>query len=547
MARGGRMRWWPLVEGGELSPKLHAAMRDRSGVYAIRKKGAAEVLYVGESHCGKLWRTMLRHFQAPQTFKTIGRGSFAVRHPENYEVAFRVTSKGNRKCRAPHGRPSNADLSAIALETKWIEKLKPTINREEVGEDDTAFDFGANVAPREEEGLGDWLERQNPRGGAGKKKVDAARAARWEALWRDPEYLRLTKAKDAALSEWNTLSSYALEQPRFFGARAAEADARAKAALRDLFAYEEAFLERTNPALGGEYVDGAGNVYEVDSSGVEEPFSLRKNGKFYESFWIWRDLAAHLEAIGAVRRGVVDEAKVSAALRAYEQYEQGRSETDYARWISLADALSEGEKIELNRRISEAPSPPKRAAVEPSMSKAARAKEAAGQMRLFTKNPRGALIELGALTEMVLENDAGQIVTLRWSLSSAPVLAYDETGRLFVLYAGKVTRAATNAEREAYDASHWAKRAKGIVRGAIGAKKPLRRLGVGREIVYTTEKGRDRELVDYRHRWGEGASGKWRAPVIAIHECGAESCEGEGAIALVGGTYRMVPDRGIVG
>lgn len=54
----------PVTEGQQ----YHAALRairgvKASGVYAIIAKGSREVLYVGESHTGRLYDTITRHFR----------------------------------------------------------------------------------------------------------------------------------------------------------------------------------------------------------------------------------------------------------------------------------------------------------------------------------------------------------------------------------------------------------------------------------------------------------------------------------------------------
>lgn len=81
-------------------------LRGKSGVYVIREP-AGRVLYVGESHTGRLKKTLLRHFQA-WSGKTAGptysRGSV--------EVAVLVT---------PAGR-------AVAAQNRLICRLQPRDN-----------------------------------------------------------------------------------------------------------------------------------------------------------------------------------------------------------------------------------------------------------------------------------------------------------------------------------------------------------------------------------------------------------------------------------
>lgn len=160
-------------------------------------------------------------------------------------------------------------------------------------------------------------------------------------------------------------------------------------------------------------------------------------------------------------------------------------------------------------------------------------------------NPSSPLTEIGLLTRL----SYGSRV-LRWSLRDAPSLAYDDAGRLFVVYRGRVVRSSTPAEIKKYAASHWGQRGAGKVRDGGLAVGPFTRLGTSKSITYTTKKGSDPLLVDYVHPWGEGAPSKgFVAPFVVEHECTGgcgPRCAARGAIALHGGSYR-VTDRGIVG
>lgn len=148
------------------------------------------------------------------------------------------------------------------------------------------------------------------------------------------------------------------------------------------------------------------------------------------------------------------------------------------------------------------------------------------------------LVELGKLTCLTLLRDGDEVV-LRWRDRGAPILAYDQHKRLHVVYPGKVCRPATPGERASYARTHWGIEGRGKARDGITAPRPLRKLGTALTIQYTTKKGRDRELVDYVHRF-EGTR-----PVVMVHECTGGRCSSRGAIALVGGTYHVEP-RGIV-
>lgn len=83
-------------------------LRTASGVYVIRARRGGEVLYVGESHTGQLYKTLTRHFQAWNlpgfSGRTYARGAV--------EVAAR---------RCPPG-------SAIACQDGLVKRLKPRDN-----------------------------------------------------------------------------------------------------------------------------------------------------------------------------------------------------------------------------------------------------------------------------------------------------------------------------------------------------------------------------------------------------------------------------------
>lgn len=49
---------------GEDWPQWVKELRGKSGIYVIRSKESGAILYVGESHSGRLKKTLLRHFQA---------------------------------------------------------------------------------------------------------------------------------------------------------------------------------------------------------------------------------------------------------------------------------------------------------------------------------------------------------------------------------------------------------------------------------------------------------------------------------------------------
>lgn len=78
------------MDGRALSPWV-AELTGKSGVYFIREKGfLGSIVYIGESHTGRLEKTLLRHFQH-WTGKTKGP-TFAR---SKVEIAFIKTRKEN--------------------------------------------------------------------------------------------------------------------------------------------------------------------------------------------------------------------------------------------------------------------------------------------------------------------------------------------------------------------------------------------------------------------------------------------------------------------
>lgn len=78
-------------DAGRYAPWVHALKQNKSsGVYVIRRRSSGEVVYIGESHTGQIYKTMTRHFQSwnlpGESGKTYSRGT--------HEVAVIVTPPG---------------------------------------------------------------------------------------------------------------------------------------------------------------------------------------------------------------------------------------------------------------------------------------------------------------------------------------------------------------------------------------------------------------------------------------------------------------------
>src|SRR6186713_1543888 len=114
-------RWVPFIVDGRPSAAVKQATDLASGAYAIRRKDSHGVVYVGESDLGHMWRTICRHFQAPVTFtakkKPGGGNAFATDAPGDYEVTWKITSRGKRA-------KGSGDQRAMNLQAKWIRYFK---------------------------------------------------------------------------------------------------------------------------------------------------------------------------------------------------------------------------------------------------------------------------------------------------------------------------------------------------------------------------------------------------------------------------------------
>lgn len=78
-----------------------------SGVYVIREALTGIIAYVGESHTGRLRKTMMRHFQAWQ-----GQGSGPTFSRLVHEVAIIITDPGE----------------AVTRQNALIADLQPAVN-----------------------------------------------------------------------------------------------------------------------------------------------------------------------------------------------------------------------------------------------------------------------------------------------------------------------------------------------------------------------------------------------------------------------------------
>lgn len=154
-------KWHALWIGEAYNPRVVAQAKTASGAYAIRSKATHEVFYVGESSRGTIWKTLLRHVQAPLSFGEVRETGVLKMHPSHYEVALHITSRGHRP-RASSKRKTtlakrgvahrtDADQRATFAQARWIQNLHPTMNKDDGNSAKATEEYRAHVARQEAE------------------------------------------------------------------------------------------------------------------------------------------------------------------------------------------------------------------------------------------------------------------------------------------------------------------------------------------------------------------------------------------------------------
>lgn len=698
-ARRGRLlrmaspRWLKLWIGSGFNPKVSERARVSSGAYAIRSSKTHVVAYVGESSRGTLWKTLLRHFQAPDSFRDVREAGIFTGDPRHYEVALHVTSKGHRPRAPAKGSKESkrlrelkrrgvkyttaADQKALDKQAEWIAALRPTVNMDDgkaaaadvarevreaqarlrAEEEDDPFGLRRNPGRRETgyhvlawdgdhrtvqdfhgrfagkskhyektktailawarawmaanksrtvgrvapdkygphvsiehvtrgvgssfarwlgDGSGGWEPFSGEALSSGQKKPAAAsavapvsvaeaydvelratldaeeargrlaaRARRWDLLrdlgssvdtpavalsaMADDHWSLLLEheaaAYEARKSERIAAASASVAAPEFTAAEAKRLRsglaAQEREDMRQIEAERAAGLRPGHVPLAGVALEDARARTAAGAEVAEQAAAAR-----------WASgMAAVEQARVSALRGDADAASVAAyAVRQWASVRPSAARLD--EWDRIAAELSE-----LERGASVKP------AGYGEIGKA-------GQVRMFNPSKhRGALVQLGLMTRLHVARGGAPLLVLGWSLRDAPILAYDEAGRLVVGYRGPVVRAADPSELREYKRTHWGAVGQGKVRDCGAAPAPLVSWGRASGVTYATRKGGDRAVVDYVHVFGEGGSGPVVLPSVVRHECAGgcgPKCAAAGAISLVGGSYR-VTSRGIVG
>lgn len=116
---------------GEPYPAWLLAHKHQSGVYVIKE--GATVVYVGESHAGRLYGTVTRHFQEWTRNKQHWKGSYSQHDPgltyvrEKCSVGVKVTRAND----------------AIREQDKQIARLKPRDNIQGKPDEDEDSGWGS--------------------------------------------------------------------------------------------------------------------------------------------------------------------------------------------------------------------------------------------------------------------------------------------------------------------------------------------------------------------------------------------------------------------
>jgi hypothetical protein len=77
--RNAALKYRPIGASGEPYPDWIRALDGKSGVYILRevqRDGTVETVYVGESHSGRLYQTLTRHFQTWRRAKKFWTGQY---------------------------------------------------------------------------------------------------------------------------------------------------------------------------------------------------------------------------------------------------------------------------------------------------------------------------------------------------------------------------------------------------------------------------------------------------------------------------------------
>ena len=512
-----RARWLPLKVGGAWNAQLRRIFDGSSGVYAFRRKGATRVEYVGESHTGRGWKTLQRHFQDPGG-AFADRSEFTATDASSYECAVWQTSKGERE-------KKSGDQAALDLQARMIDRYRPRENRDDgkayekcphgttsrrcakhhlspevakkIGprsSPDDDFAFGANATAKEDGGAFDGLI--NPDDGRYEVRGVLAGAYRGRqdrrAMVRHAIYIR-PSGEPATTTLCGAVDEGSLCDVPESGAPSCKRCDMLGRRRADLSGH---WPEKNPPPL-------APNVAPEKRAENRTPdlftgrTKLEDGGKGPRRDW------------------------------------KGEAER-IARDLAECRASSS--------RSSASSTPPSKPAPKPDGYGTTDEK---GQSSMFKRNPKetGKPVVIGELVKLGYRLPSGARRVL--SFASGRVLVAYLGHRLVLVFGPRVTGSSSAASRKEYARTHWGRAGAGdrLDGDVLEGKAP--RLGTCTEITYATKKGTDPELVDYWHTFGDvGALGRKKAFIAPALE--GATVGGRQLLRLVGGTY-TVDAHGIVG
>lgn len=122
--RNVALRYRPVGASGEPYPDWVRALAGKSGVYILRETqndGSSETVYVGQSHTGRLYQTLTRHFQTWRRAKKFWAGQYTGSQSHDPGLTYdrdRITA-------AVRVLPPDR---ALAEEERLIARLRPRDN-----------------------------------------------------------------------------------------------------------------------------------------------------------------------------------------------------------------------------------------------------------------------------------------------------------------------------------------------------------------------------------------------------------------------------------
>jgi hypothetical protein len=122
--RNAALKYRPVGGSGESYPDWVRALDGKSGVYILRETqddGTTETVYVGESHTGRLYQTLTRHFQTWRRAKKFWTGQYTGSQSHDPGVTY----DRERIIAAVRVLPA---ARALEEEARLIARLRPRDN-----------------------------------------------------------------------------------------------------------------------------------------------------------------------------------------------------------------------------------------------------------------------------------------------------------------------------------------------------------------------------------------------------------------------------------